>query len=109
MSRIVTDECAQKCVYMYKRIHTYTHSLCTIYSYIYTRGSSTYNTRCPYRMLAFTNDLVATKIGVALFYQNVYTCINAFIHIYILIYDTRYPYRMLASTNYFSVLQLKLV
>ena len=63
------------------------------------RDSSTYNTRCPYRMLAFTNDLVATKIGVALFYRNVYTCINAFIHIYIRIYDTRYPYRTFALTN----------
>ena len=37
MSRIVTDECAQKCIYMYKRIHTHTHSLCIIYSYIDTR------------------------------------------------------------------------
>ena len=42
--------------------------------YIYTRDSSTYNTRYPYRMLAFTNDLVATKIGVALFYQDMYVC-----------------------------------
>ena len=37
LSRIVTDECAQKCIYMYKRIHTYTHSLRIIYSYIDTR------------------------------------------------------------------------
>ena len=70
-----------------------------IYTYIYTRDSSTYHTRCPYRTPAFTNNLVATKIGVALFYQNVYTCIKAFILIYILIYDTRYPYRTFALTN----------
>ena len=100
MSRIVTVECAQKCVYMYKRIHTYTHSLCIIYSYIYTRGSSTYNTRCPYRILAFTNDLVATKIGVALFYRNVRTCTNAFVHMYIL---QGYLFRPLPRRRYPSL------
>ena len=59
MSRIVTDECAQKCIYMYKcmGVYTYIHSSYMLYTLIYvcTRDSSTYNTRYPYRMFAFTN------------------------------------------------------
>ena len=66
--------------------------------YRYTRDSSTYNTRCLYRMLAFTNDLVATKIGVAFILSK---CIHMYkrIYTYIHSYDIRYPYRKLAFTN----------